>query len=56
MDDLIKLLRDFGFPVAVAAFVLYRVEPALKNLTAAIIELRVSLARERKPHPRRRRA
>ena len=48
MDDVVKVLRDFGFPTAVAAFVLYRIEPALKNLTAAITELRLCLAsRER---------
>lgn len=53
MDELVKLMRDFGFPTAVAAFVLYRVEPALKGLTAALMDLRIELARRgRRPRIR----
>ena len=36
MGDAIKLFRDVGFPAGVAAFVLWRLEARLVELTAAI--------------------
>lgn len=41
----VLLVRDLGFPVAVAAFVLLRIEPRLRELATAIQELRECLAR-----------
>jgi hypothetical protein len=32
MNEIIPIIRDFGFPVFVAAFVLIRIEPTLKKL------------------------
>jgi hypothetical protein len=40
VDDFVKLIRDLGFPVAVAAFILWRLEARLKELTTAIEALR----------------
>jgi YvrJ-like protein len=44
VKDVIELIRELGFPVAVAAFVLWRLEMRLKELTAAITELRLNCA------------
>lgn len=32
-------LRDVGFPIAVAAYVLYRIEPAINELSSVIHEI-----------------
>ncbi len=45
MDDAIKVIRELGFPVAVAAFVLIRLERQLERLTEAITALKLCLAR-----------
>lgn len=45
MDDAIKLLREFGFPAAVAIFVLWRLDGHVRELARAQWEL-VSLVRE----------
>lgn len=45
MPEWLPLMRDLGFPVAVAGFVLLRLEPRLRELTSALIELRLTLAR-----------
>jgi hypothetical protein len=47
VDEYVRLFRDLGFPVAVAAFVLLRLEGRLRELTSAITELRVCIARSR---------
>jgi hypothetical protein len=42
--EITDLIRDLGFPAAVAAFVLWRLELRLKELTVAITELRLNCA------------
>jgi hypothetical protein len=39
----VALFRELGFPVAVAAFVLIRMERRLHELTVAILQLRAVL-------------
>jgi hypothetical protein len=46
-EQVVALIERLGFPAAVAGFVLFRVDPALRALTAALAELRVELARHR---------
>lgn len=38
-----QLIRDVGFPIVVAGFLLMRVEPAIQNLAFAIHEMTVLL-------------
>jgi len=40
MDDLLNLIANVGFPIAVAAYLLIRIENKLSDLTRAISELR----------------
>ena len=35
MDEMLKIIGNVGFPIAVAAFLLVRVEQRMDNLTAA---------------------
>ena len=37
--DFVALLKDFGFPVFVTAFVLFRLDKSVKDLTAAVQKL-----------------
>jgi len=39
MTELVGLLRDFGFPVFVAVFVLVRIEPAIRGLTDTLSKM-----------------
>lgn len=41
LDELVKVVRELGFPIAVAAFVLWRLEARLRELTHAITALTV---------------
>lgn len=43
MDEMLKLIGNLGFPIAVAAFLLVRVEQRMDSLTAAIGELREAI-------------
>jgi hypothetical protein len=43
-DDVVKLFRELGFPAAVAAFVLWRVEARLKEITDALVAVTLALA------------
>lgn len=43
VDQVIKLVRELGFPIAVAAFVLIRLERRLLELTQAIGQLKAVL-------------
>lgn len=38
-DDIIKLFRELGFPAAVAAFVLWRVEARLTEIRDSLLRL-----------------
>jgi len=41
--ELYGFIRDVGFPIAVAAFVLVRMEPALRELTRVVTKLEAIL-------------
>jgi hypothetical protein len=43
--DVLAILKDFGFPVFVAVFVLCRLEPAVKRLDQSISALAVIVAK-----------
>ncbi|HBK53155.1 MAG TPA: YvrJ family protein, partial [Syntrophomonas wolfei] len=43
MDEMLKIIGNVGFPIAVAAFLLVRVEQRMDSLTAAIGELREAI-------------
>ena len=45
MPDWLPTIGTVGFPAAVAFYVLIRIEPALKELTAALVALRIEIAR-----------
>ncbi|MGH8696419.1 MAG: YvrJ family protein [Burkholderiales bacterium] len=50
-DTVIQLIRDIGFPAAIAWFVLVRVEHRLHELTVAVVELSVAMqAAASRPH------
>lgn len=39
MDEILKMIGNLGFPIAVAAWLLVRMEQRMDSLTAAIAEL-----------------
>lgn len=43
MEDLINLIANVGFPIAVAVYLLIRIEGKLNHLTMAICELREAI-------------
>jgi hypothetical protein len=43
MDEMLKIVANVGFPIAVAAWLLVRMEQRMENLTAAIAELRQAI-------------
>jgi len=43
MEDLINTIANVGFPIAVAAYLLIRIEGKLYQLTTAITELRQAI-------------
>ena len=45
MDYFITIVKDLGFPIFVAVFVLVRLEPALNRLERAIFGMTVMLAK-----------
>ena len=58
MDEWSKLAREFGFPAAVAFFVLWRLDASLKEVARGVEALRRAIlslpARERqRPPPRK---
>ena len=44
MEEMLKLVGDFGFPIVVTAFLLVRIEKKLDELSASITELAKSVA------------
>lgn len=46
MEDWIKLISTVGFPIAVTAYLLLRLEGNIKSLTDAIQRLIISLAKK----------
>jgi len=43
MDEMLKIVANVGFPIAVAAWLLVRMEQRMENLTLAIGELREAI-------------
>ena len=43
MSELISLVTNVGFPIAVAAWLLTRIESRLEDLTVAVYEVREAL-------------
>ncbi len=43
MEDFINLIANIGFPIAVAVYLLIRIEGQLNRLTMAIYELREAI-------------
>ncbi|HWP96383.1 MAG TPA: YvrJ family protein [Syntrophomonadaceae bacterium] len=43
MDDILNLIANVGFPIAVAVFLLVRIESKIACLTTAIAELREAI-------------
>lgn len=43
MDEMLKIIGNLGFPIAVAVFLLVRVEKRMDSLTSAICELREAI-------------
>lgn len=43
-DEIVKLFKELGFPAAVAAFVLWRLEARLREMVAALGAVRETLA------------
>ncbi|MBL4937812.1 YvrJ family protein [Clostridium sp. YIM B02515] len=44
MDDLLKAIANIGFPIAVAAYLLIRIESKLDSLSASINQLSTILS------------
>lgn len=45
LPELAGFIRDVGFPIAVSAFVLIRIEPAMRDLTRVVTKLEAILER-----------
>lgn len=43
MDELIKIIGNTGFPIAVAAYLLIRIEGKLSELSKVIVDLREAI-------------
>ena len=44
MDEMLKLVGNFGFPIVVSAYLLVRIEGKLAELTQSITELAKAVA------------
>ena len=44
MDEMLKLVANFGFPIVVSAYLLVRIEGKLEQLTSSITELAKAIA------------
>jgi len=49
LDGAARFISAVGFPIAVAAFLLIRVDPAIRALTAAVTLLRADLRARARP-------
>ena len=45
MDDVIALIANLGFPIAVSIFLLVRIEGKMDELTASVKELSQAISR-----------
>lgn len=48
LNDYITLIGNFGFPLVLAFYLLFRMEKKIESLTAAIIEMQKALEKENK--------
>ncbi|WP_240377016.1 YvrJ family protein [Bacillus piscicola] len=46
MEELIALISNVGFPIAVASYLLIRLEPVVKDLQASISSLAVMIGKQ----------
>jgi len=44
MEDILKLVGNFGFPIVVSAYLLVRIEGKLNELSTSIMELAKAIA------------
>ncbi|TGE31888.1 YvrJ family protein [Desulfosporosinus sp. Sb-LF] len=44
MEDMLKLVGNFGFPIVVSAYLLVRIEGKLNELSSSITELAKAVA------------
>jgi hypothetical protein len=44
MEEIVKMVGNFGFPIAISAYLLVRIEGKLSELSASITELARALA------------
>lgn len=44
MEEMLKLVGNFGFPIAVSAYLLVRIEGKLNELSSSIMELAKAVA------------
>ena len=44
MEEMLKLISNFGFPIVVSAYLLVRIEGKLSELTTSITELAKAVA------------
>jgi hypothetical protein len=44
MEDMLKLVSNFGFPIVVSAYLLLRIEGRLNELSSSISELAKAVA------------
>ncbi|MGI6412593.1 MAG: YvrJ family protein [Syntrophomonadaceae bacterium] len=49
MDDILTTIGNVGFPIAVAAYLLVRIEYKLEQLTLAICDLKKAIESIKKP-------
>lgn len=46
MDELFKLVANYGFPMVVAGYLLVRLEPTIRELQKSITSLTIVVARQ----------
>jgi hypothetical protein len=44
MEDILKLMSNFGFPIVISAYLLVRIEGRLNELSSSISELAKAVA------------
>ncbi len=49
LPQVTALIRDVGFPIFVALYVLMRIEPVLKQIAASLVRLEVLISKHEQP-------
>lgn len=47
MENIITMIAELGFPIAITAYLLLRIENQLSHLTEAVVELKESIMQHR---------